>query len=74
MNGNEIFAVVVCLAVPVVMVWYPAEINEYTLGTFGEGGQIDKPTPPWMISTFGWVLLVGFLVFVVMSLPWQLTR
>ena len=62
-ESKEIFISVVGLAVPVCMIWYPNEINDYTIGLFGEGGQIDSPTPPVMISGFGWVCLLGFVVF-----------
>ena len=62
-ESKEIFLVLVCLAVPVAMIWYPNEINDYTIGTFGVGGEINKPTPPAMISGFGWICLIGFVLF-----------
>jgi uncharacterized membrane protein YoaT (DUF817 family) len=43
-----------CLA----LIWFPNAINEYTLGTWSRGGQIDTPTPPPLIAAFGWILLI----------------
>lgn len=46
-----------------LMIWFPEDINDLTLGSFGEGGAINKPTPTFLISGFGWVYLLGLLVF-----------
>jgi hypothetical protein len=65
LDSKQLFGAVVILAAPVAMVWYPEEINSFTLGSFGEGGSIDKATPGWMISGFGWICLVGLVAFFV---------
>jgi hypothetical protein len=51
------FAVLSSIAL--VLIWVPAEVNEYTLGLWYAGYRIENPTPAWMISTGGWLLLGG---------------
>jgi hypothetical protein len=64
MESNEAFVMTIGPLVPLMMIWYPDEINDFTLGWTGEGGTIDKPTPGFLISGFGWILLLGSLLLV----------
>lgn len=41
-----------------VLIWFPDEVNEYTLGLWIDGYRIQNPTPNFMITAFGWILLV----------------
>ena len=59
-EGKEIvFYLILPIIFPVILIWYPKEINELTIGLYGEGGTIDKPTPSFLISGFGWLVLLG---------------
>jgi len=57
-DGRELFAVVAGLLVPIVLIWFPEEVNDVTLGMWGDGPMIDRPTPPAIIAAFGWLLLL----------------
>lgn len=61
-DGRALFAVAAGVLVPVAMIWYPEEINDFTLGTWGDGPVIDRPTPPVFIAGFGWLLLLLVVV------------
>ncbi len=67
LTGIEIFETIAGFMAPVLMIWFPQEINDFTLGTTGEGGTIDKPTPAFLISGFGWLVLVGVPLFVLLK-------
>jgi hypothetical protein len=41
------------------LIWFPEEINEYTLGLWYAGYKIETPTPAWLIATAGWSVLAG---------------
>ncbi|MES9826596.1 MAG: hypothetical protein ABW127_19430 [Candidatus Thiodiazotropha endolucinida] len=64
MESKEVFVMIFGPLIPLLMIWYPEEINEFTLGSVGEGGTIDKPIPGFLISGFGWLVLVGILLLV----------
>lgn len=60
LENKEIFAVVIGYIIPVLMIWFPEEVNDLTLGTGGvDGPVIDSPTPAFMISGVGWLVLLG---------------
>ncbi|MFC1822349.1 hypothetical protein ACFL9T_06545 [Thermodesulfobacteriota bacterium] len=46
------------LLIPVAMIWFPDVVNDFTLGKWTQGGVINKPTPPALVSALGWLLLV----------------
>jgi hypothetical protein len=53
-------------SIGLLLIWFPAEVNEYTLGLWYAGYKIESPTPAWLIATAGWLLLAGlaWLTFV----------
>ena len=53
------------LMLPVALIWFPEEFGSFT-GYIGRGGNINTETPPILISTIGWLILLGipFLVYV----------
>jgi len=57
-DGQELFAVAAGVLVPVVLIWFPEEVNDLTLGMWWDGPFIDRSTPPAFIAGFGWLLLV----------------
>ena len=57
LENKDIFIATFGSLIPVLIIWYPEEVNDYTLGLTGEGRTIDKPTPAFMISGFGWLIL-----------------
>ena len=61
-DGRELFGVFVGVLVPVVLIWFPEEVNDFTLGMLWDGSVIDRPTPPALIAGFGWVLLLLVVV------------
>jgi hypothetical protein len=56
--GKECFSVNLVLFVALILIWFPQDVNEMTLGLWHAGYKIDAPTPPLMIAAFGWVILV----------------
>ena len=41
-----------------VLIWFPDEVNDYTVGLWIDSYKIENPTPPFMIAGFGWILLL----------------
>ncbi len=62
MESKDAFVMTIGPLLPLMMIWYPEEINDFTLGSAVEGRTIDKPTPGFLISGFGWILLLGSLL------------
>ena len=54
-SGADI-SVILGLLVPLALIWFPEEINDFTLGKWTQGGIINKPTPPGLVSFIGWIL------------------
>jgi hypothetical protein len=44
--------------IELVLIWFPEEVNDYTLGIWSNGYKIENPTPPVMIAGVGWILLL----------------
>ena len=42
-----------------LLIWFPEEINSFTLGDWTKGAQINVPTPGYLIAGFGWVVLLA---------------
>jgi len=47
---------------PLALIWFPDVIG--SLRTWSTKAPIDKPSPPWLVTTFGWLLLLGLPVYV----------
>jgi hypothetical protein len=43
-----------------VLIWFPDEIDEFTYGAWYRGYQIDSHTPPVLIASMGWIVLLLF--------------
>jgi hypothetical protein len=41
-----------------VLIWFPDEVNDYTLGLWIDGYRIENRTPNFMIAGFGWIILL----------------
>ena len=55
------FWVVTLVCVPVLaLIWFPAQIDQLTYGTWYRGYQIDSHTPGIAIAVLGWVFLLLF--------------
>jgi hypothetical protein len=68
------FAVTVALGVliPLALIWFPEEIDEWTQ-TWRNAGLTALPTtpsPPWMLRAMGWLFLVALPLFVL----WNASR
>jgi len=44
--------------IELVLIWFPDEVNEYTLGLWIDGYKIQNQTPTAMIAGIGWILLL----------------
>lgn len=43
---------------PIILIWFPEQVDEYTFGLWDQGNRIDSHTPPLMIAIFGWFILL----------------
>jgi hypothetical protein len=61
------------LAPPIVLIWFPEQVDEYTFETWYKGNRIDSHTPPLMIALFGWILLLleASVVFAPKWVKWE---
>lgn len=57
-NAAALLRVAIIMALPIVLIWFPEQVDEYTFGTWHRGYRIDAHTPPAMIAMFGWVILL----------------
>jgi hypothetical protein len=46
------------LGLPLVLIWFPEEIDDLSFGTWDRGNQINVHTPAFLISAFGWAILL----------------
>jgi hypothetical protein len=47
-----------CVVPLLVLIWFPAEVDDYTYGLWDRGNRIDTHTPKFLISGFGWMVLL----------------
>jgi hypothetical protein len=45
------------LGFPLILIWFPEEIDDLTFGTWDRGNQINVHTPAFLITAFGWAIL-----------------
>ncbi len=65
LETKEISFTAVITFIPILMIWFPEEINNLTLESGnGDGPVINKPTPAFLISGFGWLVLLVILFFI----------
>jgi hypothetical protein len=57
-DKNGLLSIAIAVVAPLVLIWFPEQIDEYTFGTWDKGNRIDRHTPPVMIVMFGWVILL----------------
>jgi hypothetical protein len=57
--GKECFSLSLALFVALILIWFPRDVNEMTLGLWHAGYKIDAPTPPLMIAAVGWAILIA---------------
>ena len=43
---------------PIILIWFPELVDDYTFGLWDRGNRIDSHTPALMIEIFGWVILL----------------
>jgi len=58
----EVFKCFIVLLFPLVLIWFPDQIGDATGYMIGNWMQVDKPTPPILISIMGWFFLLGLPV------------
>jgi hypothetical protein len=54
---NSLFLLLAVIP-PIILIWFPEQVDEFTFGLWDRGNRIDSHTPPLMISIFGWVILL----------------
>jgi len=57
-NRDGLLSIAIAMAAPLLLIWFPDTIDEYTFGSWDKGNRIDRHTPPVMIAMFGWVILL----------------
>ena len=57
-NSSNLVRVLLAVALPTILIWFPEQVDEYTFGTWYKGNRIDSHTPPLMIAIFGWTILL----------------
>lgn len=63
-SGPSAVAPVLILLLPALaLIWFADELSEFT-GFVGNGRQIDRSSPAFIIAGFGWTALIGFPLFV----------
>ena len=69
LERKEIFLVCIGQLAALALIRFPDDVNQITLGINTRGGVINNPTPPVIITIFGWglLLLITLGVFDVFS-------
>lgn len=58
-TGGELMMSFILMLLPMAMIWYPKEVDEFGKGGYGEGG-----APQIVLAVFGWVCLFVYLAYV----------
>lgn len=65
---GDILCGVVLIVLGILMFLYRNSIGEFTGYYAGRGGQVDTPTPGWMLIPFALALIAGGLLLVLKSI------
>jgi hypothetical protein len=57
-NSSGLVGVLLAVTPPIILIWFPEQVDDYTFGLWYKGNRIDSHTPPLMIAIFGWALLL----------------
>ena len=60
----KLWAILIVDGVALILIWVPGRIDAMTFGTYMRGGPVTSHTPNWMISAFGWGLLLVMAVLI----------
>jgi hypothetical protein len=60
--------VAVAVVLPLVLIWYPDEIDSWIRSWRSGGirGLHMKPSPTWLVAMMGWLFLVGLPLFLLL--------
>jgi hypothetical protein len=61
-DGREALVVLIVQGVAILLVWFPNEVDELTLGLWYAGYRIESHTPNWLIMGFGWLFSLAITV------------
>ena len=64
-RGLRPVAVALYAAIALVLIWFPDDVDEYTLGLWYAGYKIETRTPTWLIAGVGWLLLGGLAALLI---------
>ena len=59
-SHDLLWAVVFCDGTAAGLIFFSSQLDDISFGKTQPGYQIDTHTPAFLISGFGWVLLLGF--------------
>lgn len=65
---NGALCSVIFLLIPLVLIWFPEQIGEFT-GPMLRGGYVDQPSHPAVIASIGWVFLAAVPILI-----WYMSR
>ncbi len=75
---DSAISVALFLLVPLALICFPARINRATVNVTNPKGEPsswlggdyfrDVPTPGWLLSSIGWIILVGYSAYVIYRL------
>ena len=57
-NKDGLVRIAIAMAIPLLLIWFPEQVDDYTFGTWDKGNRINVHTPSVMIAMFGWVILL----------------
>jgi len=57
-NKDALVRIAIAMVVPLLLIWFPEQIDDYTFGSWYKGNRIGVHTPPLLIAMFGWVILL----------------
>lgn len=60
-NTKALFLVLFGGAFSMLLIWFPAKIDEFVFGSWHRGYRIDEHTPAFLIAGFGWFVLLSFV-------------
>jgi hypothetical protein len=65
MLDHQLWFAAFVLGLPLILIWFPEEIDDLSFGTWDRGNQINVHTPAFLIAAFGWgiLLLEAWVIF-----------
>lgn len=65
--GRVLLGLVIVFVGCLALIWFPEEINDFTLGSWWRGYQITTPTPAFLVAGFGWICLITLSLVILIA-------